>query len=310
MKILITGAAGYIGSVLTPSLLKIGHEVIALDNFMYNQTSLLDCCHNKKFHLIKGDVRDNKLISKLIQGVDFIIPLACIVGVPACDKDPIAAKTINLDSIKTLLKLRNKNQGIIFPNTNSGYGIGKKDIYCNENSPLKPISFYGRLKVGAEKEIINSGNAIALRLATVFGLSPRMRLDLLVNDFVHRAVHDRFLVIFEGHFKRNYIHIRDVVRAFVYSINNFKNMKNHVYNVGLSNANLSKIELCQEIKKQLPDFYFTEAAVGQDPDKRNYIVSNAKIEKTGFKPQFTLRDGIVELIKGYKILKKHHYSNI
>lgn len=309
MKILITGAAGYIGSVLTPSLLEKGHEVVALDNFMYNQTSLLDCCHNKKFHLVKGDVRDKDLISKLIQKVDFIIPLACIVGASACDKDPVGAKTINLDSIKILLKLKKKGQGIIFPNTNSGYGVGQKNAYCDENSPLKPISFYGKLKVEAEKEIMRSGNAIALRLATVFGLSPRMRLDLLVNDFVHRAVHDRFLILFEGHFKRNYIHIRDVVGAFIYSINNFKKMKNNIYNVGLSSANLNKMELCQEIKRQLPDFYFAEAAVGEDPDKRNYIVSNAKIEKAGFIPQFSLHDGIAELIKGYRIIKKHHHSN-
>lgn len=310
MKILVTGAAGYIGSVLVPTLLENGYEVSALDSFMYNQTSLLDCCHNKKFHLVKGDVRDKDLISKLIQKVDFVVPLACIVGAPACDKDPLGAKTINLDSIKTLLKLRKKGQGIIFPNTNSGYGIGQKNKYCDENSPLKPVSLYGKLKVEAEKEIMRSGNAIALRLATVFGLSPRMRLDLLVNDFVHRAVHDRFLILFEGNFKRNYIHIRDVVGAFIYAINNFEKMKNQVYNVGLSSANLSKVELCQEIKKQLPDFYFAEAAVGEDPDKRNYIVSNAKIEKAGFAPQFSLSDGIAELIKGYRIIKKHHHSNI
>jgi len=309
-KILITGAAGYIGSILTPELLKNGHEVIALDNFMYNQSSLLDCVNNKKLTVVRGDVRDEKIISQYIKDVDFIIPLAAIVGAPACDKDPESARAINLEAIKMILKLRNPNQKIIYPDTNSGYGVGQKDISCDENTPLNPISLYGRLKVEAEKVILESKNAIVFRLATVFGASPRMRLDLLVNDFVYRAVNDRFIVLFEAHFKRNYIHIRDVARAFIHAIDNFESMKNEPYNIGLSDANLSKMELCEEIKKQLPSFYFVEAKIGEDIDKRDYIVNNEKIEKTGFKPEVSLTEGIAEVIKGYQIIKRNQFANI
>jgi len=309
-KILVTGGAGYIGSILVPELLKKGYEVIVIDNFMYNQTSLLDCCHEKKLTIVRGDVRDKNLIIKYIKQVDFIFPLACITGAPACEKDRIAAKTTNLDAIKLILKLRSKNQGIIFPNTNSGYGIGQKGIYCDENTPLRPISFYGKLKVEAEKAVMNSGNAISLRLATCFGISPRMRLDLLVNDFVYRALNDKFIILFEPHFKRNYIHVRDVARAFIHCLKNFDKMKNEVYNVGLSDANLSKLDLCQEIKKQIPDFVFLVSEIGEDPDKRNYIVSNEKIERTGFKPKYSLQEGITELIKGYQIIKRNQFSNI
>ena len=309
-KILVTGGAGYIGSILVPELLKKGYEVIVIDNFMYNQTSLLDCCHEKKLTIVRGDVRDKNLIIKYIKQVDFIFPLACITGAPACEKDRIAAKTTNLDAIKLILKLRSKNQGIIFPNTNSGYGIGQKGIYCDENTPLRPISFYGKLKVEAEKAVMNSGNAISLRLATCFGISPRMRLDLLVNDFVYRALNDKFIILFEPHFKRNYIHVRDVARAFIHCLKNFDKMKNEVYNVGLSDANLSKLDLCQEIKKQIPDFVFLVSEIGEDPDKRNYIVSNEKIERTGFKPKYSLQEGITELIKGYQIIKRNQFSNV
>lgn len=309
MKILITGAAGYIGSVLTLELLKQGHEVVIIDSFIYGQSSLLDCCHHKTLRVIRGDARDEKLIAQHIKGVDFIFPLACIVGAPACDKDPLAARSINLDAVKLILQLRQPNQKIIFPNTNSGYGIGQKDISCDENTPLNPISLYGRLKVEAEKAVLDAGNAITFRLATVFGVSPRMRLDLLVNDFVYRAVNDRCIVLFEPHFKRNYIHIRDVARVFIHAIDNFKSMKNQAYNVGLSDANLSKWELCEEIKKQLPDFHFTEAKIGEDIDKRNYVVSNEKIEKAGFKPEVSLQEGIVELIKGYQVIKRNQFSN-
>jgi len=309
-KILITGAAGYIGSTLTPELLRQGHEVIAVDNFMYNQAPLLDCVNDKKLTIVRADVRDEKIISRYVKDVDFIIPLAAIVGAPACDKDPESARAINLEAIKMILKLRQPYQKIIYPDTNSGYGIGQKDISCDENTPLNPISLYGRLKVEAEKVILESGNAIVFRLATVFGISPRMRLDLLVNDFVYRAINDRFIVLFEAHFKRNYIHLRDVAGAFIHAINNFEQMKNQVYNVGLSDANLSKWELCEEIKKQLPDFYFVEAKIGEDIDKRNYIVSNEKIEKTGFKPGVSLQEGIIELIKGYQIVKRTQFSNL
>ncbi|MCX6774733.1 MAG: NAD-dependent epimerase/dehydratase, partial [DPANN group archaeon] len=242
MKVLVTGGAGYIGSRLVPKLLAKDYEVTIVDNFMYSQTSLLDCCPNKNLRVVRGDARNEKLIAKHIEGVDYIIPLACITGAPACDKDMIAAESTNLNAIKTVLNLRNKDQKIIFPTTNSGYGVGQDGIYCTEETPLNPISLYGRTKVGAEKEILKAGNAITLRLATVFGVSTRMRLDLLVNDFVHRAITDRSLTLFEAHFKRNFVYIGDVVNAFSYCMENFDRMKNEPYNLGLDSANISKWE--------------------------------------------------------------------
>ncbi len=309
MKILVTGAAGYIGSVLTPVLLNAGHEVVALDSFMYNQTSLLDVCHNPKLSIARGDVRDKKLMARLMKDADAIFPLACLTGAPLCAKEPQAAQAILLDAIIDMLKIKSPSQRVIFPTTNSGYGVGEKGKHCTEETPLRPISLYGKLKVDAEKAILDAGG-ITLRLATAFGVSPRMRLDLLVNDFTYRAVYDRFVVLFEAHFHRNYIHVRDISRVFVHGLNGFDKMKGQPYNVGLSDANLTKLQLCQEIKKQVPDFYFVEAAVGEDPDKRDYIVSNAKIEKTGFKPDVSLTAGIAELIKGYQVIKRNQYANI
>jgi nucleoside-diphosphate-sugar epimerase len=310
LRILVTGGAGYIGSILVPELLKNGYEVVVVDNFMYNQAGLLDCCHDEKLTIIRGDARDKGLILDCLKKVDVIFPLACLTGAPACSKDEVAARTTNFDAIRMLLELRSKDQWIVFPTTNSGYGIGEKDKYCTEKTPLRPISLYGRLKVEAEAAILDSGNSITFRLATVFGISPRMRLDLLVNDFVYRAVTDRFLVLFQAHFRRNYLHIRDAARAFLHALSNFDRMKDEPYNVGLSDANLSKWELCCEIKKQLPDFYFIEAEVGEDPDKRDYIVSNEKIESTGFKPVYSLQDGIKELIRGYQIIRRSQFSNV
>lgn len=308
--ILVTGAAGYIGSVLTPALLKAGHRVIAVDNFMYKQTSLLDCCHDDKLTVIRGDVRDEQLMRRLVAKADVIMPLACLVGAPLCAQKPIEARSINLDAVVMLAKLTSPEQQIIFPTTNSGYGIGQDGIYCTEETPLRPISLYGKLKVELEDYLLQTGHAISLRLATAFGISPRMRLDLLVNDFTYRAVTDRFVVLFEAHFKRNYIHVRDVAKAFIHAMNNWAKMRNEAYNVGLSDANLSKLELCLEIKKQLPDFHIMESPVGEDPDKRNYIVSNEKIERTGYRPDVSLQQGIAELIKGYQIIRRDQFSNV
>lgn len=309
-KILITGAAGYIGSILTPWLLHQGHQVTALDNFMYGQTALLAECMEDRLSIVRGDARDQGLVRKLMADCDCIIPLACLVGAPVCDKKPDEARSINLEAIKMLLALSSRQQQVVMPTTNSGYGVGQAGAFCTEESPLNPVSLYGRLKVEAEKHVLDSGHGISLRLATAFGLSPRMRLDLLVNDFTYRAATDRFIVLFEAHFKRNYIHVRDIARAFAHALANFTAMQNNAFNVGLSDANLSKLELCQEIKKQIPDFTFLEAKIGKDPDQRNYIVSNAKIEKTGFAPLVSLPQGIRELIKGYQIIRRNQFSNV
>ncbi len=310
MNILITGGAGYIGSVLAPMLLESGHEVTVLDNLMYGQTPLLDVCHNPRFQFVRGDARNEALVKKHTENKDVLIPLACLVGAPLCDKMPREAESINRDAIKLLLSLRKPGQKVLYPNTNSGYGIGQKDMYCTEDAPLTPISLYGKLKCEAEQAALEAGDSMVFRLATVFGISPRMRLDLLVNDFVYRAVNDGFVVLFEADFKRNYIHVRDVARVFMHGIVNFERMKGQAYNAGLSDANLSKRELCEEIQKQLPKFYFTEAKLREDPDKRNYIVSNEKIERTGFKPNVSLQEGIAELIKGYQIIKRNEFSNV
>ena len=309
MKILVTGGAGYIGSVLVPELLKHGYEVTVLDNFMFKQTSLNHLCVFEKLKILNGDIRDQKLMKSLVNSNDIIIPLAAIVGAPLCNKDPYSAQSINSDAIKDMIKLVSQNQMIIMPTTNSAYGTGDENNFCDENSTLRPISKYAIDKVEIEKLLMARENSISYRLATVFGMSPRMRIDLLVNDFTYRAFHDSALIIFEGHFKRNYIHIRDVVNAFMHALENLDSMKSNIYNVGLSDANLSKIELCQEIEKQLPNFTFVEEKIKKDPDQRNYIVSNEKIEKTGFKPQYSLADGINELIKGYTMLKNQNFGN-
>lgn len=310
MKILITGGAGYIGSVLTPTLLGSGHEVTVVDNFMFRQSSLTDCCHYKTFHVVRGDCRDEKLVTKLAAKADVIIPLAALVGAPLCDRDPVGAQTVNFEAVNMLCRIASPSQRMLMPVTNSGYGVGEQGKYCTEDTPLRPISVYGTTKVEAEKRVLDRENSISFRLATVFGMSPRMRTDLLVNDFVYRAVNDRAVVIFEGHFKRNYIHVRDVVRAFIHGLNHFEAMKGKPYNVGLDDANLSKLELCAVIKKQLPKFVFLEAPIGEDPDKRDYIVSNARIAGTGFKPEWSLDRGIEELIKGFTIIKNSVYSNV
>lgn len=309
-NILVTGGAGYLGSVIVPELLKLGHKVTVLDTFMFGQNSLADVCFIDNFSVVRGDARDKSLLKKLTKDVDIVIPLAALVGAPLCNRDQIGTVTINRDAIQTLSDVLSKEQRLLMPVTNSGYGIGQDGVYCTEKTPLNPISTYGKTKVEAEKIILERENSISFRLATVFGMSPRMRLDLLVNDFTYRAFNDGFIVIFEGHFKRNYIHIRDVARAFIHGIENFDKMKGEAYNVGLSDANLSKLELCSKIKEHLPNFTIMEAEIGKDPDQRNYIVSNDKIETTGFKPQFSLDMGIKELIKGYTIINNSKFSNV
>ncbi len=310
MKILITGGAGYIGSVLTPTLLALGHEVTVVDNFYFGQNSLLDCCHYENFQVVRGDARDEALMKRLVARAEVIIPLAALVGAPLCARDPVAARTTNQDAIEMLCRIAGREQWILLPVTNSGYGIGEPGKLCTEDSPLRPISLYGITKVKAEEAVLKRENSISFRLATVFGMSPRMRVDLLVNDFVYRAVHDRAVVVFEGHFKRNFIHIRDVARVFVHGLTHFEQMRGRPYNVGLDEANLSKLELCAVIKKHLPGFVYLEAPIGEDPDKRDYIVSNARIAATGFKPEWSLDRGIQELIKGYTILRNTRYSNV
>src|SRR5208282_5931470 len=276
MKVLITGGAGYIGSVLTPTLLQSGHDVTVLDNLMFRQTSLADCCHYETFQFVRGDCRDEGAVGPLMAKADVIIPLAALVGMPLCKVDAVGARTVNQEAVEMLCRLSSKAQRIIYPTTNSGYGIGEKGKFCTEETPLRPISLYGVTKSNAEASVLAHGNAVTFRLATVFGVSPRMRIDLLVNDFVYRAVNDRAVVIFEGHFKRNYIHIRDVARLFAFTLEHFEEMKGRPYNFGLEDANLSKLELCAKIKSHLPSFVYLEAPIGEDPDKRDYIVSNQR----------------------------------
>lgn len=310
MKILITGGAGYIGSVLIPILLAQGYEVTVVDSLIFRQTSLADCCHYDTFEIVRGDCRNESLMKGLLKDADVIIPLAALVGAPLCSRDEIGTRSINQDAVQMLCRLASPQQRILMPVTNSGYGIGEVGKFCTEESPLRPISLYGVTKVEAEKAVLERENSITFRLATVFGMSPRMRVDLLVNDFVYRAVYDRAVVIFEGHFKRNYIHIRDVAKVFLHGLENFEAMKGQPYNVGLEDANLSKLELCAEIQKYLPNFVYLEAPIGEDPDKRDYIVSNQRILSTGFEPEWPLGRGIRELIKGYTLLRNSLYSNV
>ena len=306
-NILVTGGAGYIGSILVPNLLNERHNVTVLDNFMYGQTSLNQLCANKKFNVYNGDVRLKQDLFPLLKQADIIIPLAAYVGAPLCNKDPIGATSTNKDAIFMMIDNLSQEQIVIMPTTNSAYGTG---TYCTEESALNPISRYAIDKVEVEKRLLDHSNTISYRLATVFGMSPRMRIDLLVNDFVHRAVKDGFTILFEGHFKRNYIHVSDISNAFIHAINKYDSMKNEVYNVGLSEANISKKELCEIIQKYIPTFTFMEAEVGKDPDQRNYIVSNDKIESTGFKTQMNLDAGIQELIKGFRMINNRKYGNI
>ena len=307
--VLVTGGAGYIGAILCEHLLAEGYQVSVLDNPMYRQGSLFHLCTHQAFDFVKGDVRDEELMCRLVKDADVLIPLAAVVGAPACDRDPWLAESVNLEAVRTLNRLRSPQQLVIFPTTNSGYGTQSGETYCTEDTPLKPISLYGQTKVQAEMEMLDSPNSITLRLATVFGMSPRMRLDLLVNYFVYAAITDGYIVIFEKDFKRNYLHVRDVADCFIHCIGKAERMVGYPYNVGLDNANLSKMELALKIKEYVPKFYLHFSEVGSDPDQRNYIVSNQRLRETGFEAERSLDDGIKELLKGYRMLGRTPFKN-
>jgi len=300
MKVLITGGAGYLGSTLVEHLLYKGHQVTVLDNLMYKQTSLLHLFKQPKFHFIAGDVRNKDLLTQQVSLADVVIPLAAIVGMPACKANPELTVQVNYEQIKNVVNILRDDQMLILPNTNSQYGSSENII--TEESPFKPLSLYAQTKCDAEDYVLKRGNGVILRLATVFGVSPRMRQDLLVNDFTYKAVVDGYLVLFEGHFKRNYIHVQDIARTFEFMIENYDQCRGQVYNVGLSTANLSKMELAETIKKYVPNLVIKQDEFKEDFDKRNYIVSNEKIEKLGWKPMYDLDYGIKQLIEAYQMV--------
>ena len=310
-KVLITGGAGYIGSVLTEVLLDNGYNVTVFDNLIYKQTSLLHLCDNKKFEFVKGDVINQKELLPYIVNNDIIIPLAAIVGAPACDANKDLATAINYTQIEFIVDNLRKNQKLLMPNTNSQYGSSKDII--TEDSPFNPLSHYAVTKCKAEEYIMDWGNGICLRLATVFGSSPRMRTDLLVNDFVYKAMSQDCLVLFQSHFKRNYIHVRDIAYTFLHCIENYDKLNGEVFNVGLSNANLNKMELAETIKIYFPYLVILENEFGKDIDNRNYIVSNDKLEATGWLPRYTIEDGIEELMSAYQMIitdNNKKYTNL
>jgi nucleoside-diphosphate-sugar epimerase len=309
VKILVTGGAGYLGSILCEHLLRAGHAVSVIDNLALSQASLFHLCAHPQFDFHFGDARDERLVGPLLAAADVVIPLAAVVGAKACDRDPLLATSLNLDAVRMINRLRGRGQRVLYPTTNSGYGTKSGEQFCTEESALEPISLYGRTKVEAETELLQSPNVITLRLATVFGMSPRMRLDLLVNHFVYAAVTDGYLVIFEKDFKRNYIHIRDVADCFLHCIANWDAMAGRPYNAGLDAANLSKEELALKVKEYVPGFYLHFAAIGEDPDKRNYVVSNQRLREAGFEARRSLDEGIRELVKGYRMLARSPLKN-
>jgi len=309
-KILVTGGAGYLGSVLCERLLEAGYGVTVVDNLLYNQHSLFHLCAQPGFEFVYGDARNETLMRAQIEKADAIIPLAAIVGAPACDRDPGMTRSVNFEAIQLINKLRSSSQLVVTPTTNSGYGTKSGEVFCTEESPLEPISLYGVTKVQAEEEVLSKPNSISLRLATVFGVSPRMRLDLLVNQFVYNAFTDGYIVIFEKHFKRNYVHIRDVADCFLYAVEHSAEMTGRAFNLGLDSANLSKEELALKIKEYIPNFYIHFSEIGSDPDKRNYVVSNKRIREAGFEAKRTLDDGIVELLKSYRMMGRGLFKNI
>jgi nucleoside-diphosphate-sugar epimerase len=309
-NVLITGGAGYLGSILCEHLLSAGHRVTAVDNVAYGQHSLFHLCANPDFDFVRGDARDERLMKDLVKRADAIIPLAAVVGAGACDRDPALATSLNYEAVAMLNRLRSPAQLMVYPTTNSGYGTKSGETFCTEDTPLDPISLYGRTKVDAERSVLDSPNSISLRLATVFGMSPRMRLDLLVNHFVYAAVTDGYIIIFEKHFKRNYVHVRDVADCFLHCLANAEQMVGRVFNLGLDEANLSKEELALEVKKALPNFFIHFSELGSDPDKRNYIVSNQRLREAGFVARRSVPSGIAELVKGYRMLGRSQFKNV
>jgi nucleoside-diphosphate-sugar epimerase len=309
-RILVTGGAGYLGSVLCEHLLDAGYHLTVVDNLIYGQEPLFHLCAHERFEFVRGDVRDERLMHELISRADVLVPLAAVVGAPACDRDPWLAKAVNRDAVALLNRLRSPNQLVVFPMTNSGYGTQTGEVHCTEETPLEPISHYGRTKAQAETELLSSQNAITLRLATVFGMSPRMRLDLLVNHFTYAAVTDRYLVLFERHHRRNFVHIRDVAGCFLHAIAHRQQMAGRPYNVGLDRANLSKEGLARKIAEHVPGFVIHCSEIGADPDKRDYVVSNQRLREAGFEASRSLDDGIRELIKGYRMLARGRYLNV
>lgn len=310
MRVLVTGGAGYIGCMLTSALLARGCQVTVLDTFASGEAYLAHCCADPNFFPVKGDARDLRIVERLLAETDVVIPLAALVGAPLCARDEVGATTLNRDAIVNLMRRISPDQRVVYPTTNSGYGVGEGNAFCTEESPLRPVSLYGRTKVDAEAAVLDSGRGVSLRLATVFGMSPRMRLDLLVNDMTWRAVTDRSVVLFEAHFRRNYIHIRDVVKAFLHALDNYDTMAGEPFNVGLSEANLTKRQLCERIARHVPGFSYLEAPIGEDPDKRDYLVSNEKLEKTGWFPDHGIDAGIKELIKGFQMLRNGRFANV
>ncbi len=309
-RVLITGGAGYLGSVLCEHMLARGYHVTALDNLSFGEHNLFHLCANPRFEFVFGDARNEELVRRLVKDADAIVPLAAVVGAPACDRDPLLARSVNLDAVRLVNRVRSASQLLVYPTTNSGYGTKSGDVHCTEETPLEPISLYGQTKCQAEAAVLDSPNAITLRLATVFGVSPRMRLDLLVNHFVYEAVTNGYLVIFEKDFKRNFVHVRDIADCFIHCVENSERMVGRPFNVGLDAANVSKEELARRIKKHVPNFYVHFASVGSDPDKRNYIVSNQRLREAGFEARRSLDDGIQELIKGYRLLGRGKFKNV